>query len=145
MTMRYCTLADIQQAMPLATLIALSNDDPRATVIDLVVIERAVRSSEEMVDANLRGRYLLPLATIPTVINEITVVLVRHWLYGRRPEGPELPKVVTTTFTDAMQALAKIRDGKLTIGIPTGEKAPEPGKYKVRAGVKWFDRKDTLE
>jgi len=138
--MRYCTLDDIQLAIPETTLIALSNDDPRATSADLAVIERAVKASEEMIDANLRGRYLLPLSMVPTVINEAAVTLVRHWLYCRRPEGPELPKAVISTFTSAMNTLAAIRDGKLTIGLPTGEAAPEPGKYKVRAAERRFTR-----
>jgi phage gp36-like protein len=140
MTMRYCTLDDIKLAIPGNTLIALSNDDPRATGIDQAVIERAVKASEEMIDANLRGRYLLPLQTVPTVINEAAVTLVRHWLYCRRPEGPELPKAVISTFASAMNTLAAIRDGKLTIGLPTGEAAPEPGKYKVRAAKSRFDQ-----
>lgn len=138
--MRYCTLDDIQQAMPAATLIQLSSDDPAATSIDLTVVERAVRSSEEMIDANLRGRYLLPLDTVPTVINEICVTLVRQWLYARRPEGPDVPEVVTRTHAQALKDLASIRDGKLTIGLPTGEAAPEPGKFKVRAPGRRLDR-----
>lgn len=138
--MRYCTLDDITLAMPESTLIQLTNDDPMATAIDLSVVERAVRASEEMIDANLRGRYLLPLDTVPTVVNEIAVMLTRHWLYCRRPEGPELPKAVTSSFSQAMKDLADIRDGKLTLGLSTGQAAPEPGKFKVRAPGRRFGR-----
>ena len=138
--MRYCTLNDIKLAMPESTLIALSNDDPRATTIDLAVIARAVKASEEMIDANLRGRYLLPIQSVPTMLSEAAVTLTRHWLYCRRPEGPELPKAVIGTFATAMHALADIRDGRLHIGLPTGEAVTEPGKYKVRAAKSRFDQ-----
>lgn len=140
MTMRYCTLDDIKLAMPENTLIALSNDDPRATTIDLAVIERAVKAAEEMIDANLRGRFLLPIPTVPTMINETAVTLTRHWLYCRRPEGPELPKAVTSTYASAISRLAEIRDGRLHIGLPTGEAIKEPGKYKVRASKSRFSQ-----
>jgi phage gp36-like protein len=136
--MRYLTLDDIKLAIPIKTLVALSNDDPRATDISLSVIERAVRASEEMIDANLRGRYNLPLATVPTVITDACIALVRHWLYARRPEGSELPDAVVRTFNAAMKTLADIRDGKLTIGVPSGQAAPEPGAYKVRAPARRF-------
>jgi len=140
MDMRYCTLDDIKLAMPASTLIALSNDDPMAAEIDLDVIERGARAAEELIDANLRGRYLLPLETVPTVINECAVTLIRQWLYARRPEGPDLPEVVTTSHIQALKTLREIRDGQLTIGLPTGQAAPEPGKFKVRAPGRRLDQ-----
>lgn len=141
--MRYCSLADLQLAIPLATLIQLSNDTmveygrPEPT-LNLAVVEEAVRQGEELVDAHLRGRYNLPLAPVPSVVKDATVNLARHWLYARRPEGSELPDAVTRTYKSALQILEAIRDGKLTIGVPTGESAPEPGEMKVRARPRRF-------
>ncbi|KUM03528.1 DUF1320 family protein [Chromobacterium subtsugae] len=140
--MRYCTLADLQLAIPQATLVQLTNDAPAdysvAPEPNLAVVEEAVRQAEELVDAHLRGRYVLPLATVPSVIKDNTVNLARHWLYARRPEGNELPDAVTRTYKAALQILESIRDGKLTIGLPTGEAAPEPGEVKVRARRQLF-------
>lgn len=141
--MRYCSLADLQLAIPLATLIQLSNDavveygQPEPT-LNLAVVEEAVRQGEELVDAHLRGRYNLPLDPVPSVVKDATVNLARHWLYARRPEGSELPDAVTRTYKSALQILEAIRDGKLTIGVPTGEAAPEPGEMKVRARPRRF-------
>lgn len=131
--MRYCSLDDLKLAIPAATLVSLSDDDPMATTINLPVVEEAVKQAEELVDAHLRGRYNLPLETVPTVVKDMTVNLARHWLYARRPEGPELPEAVTRTWKAALDLLGNIRDGKLTIGIPDGGNAPEPGEVKVRA------------
>ncbi len=89
--MRYCSLADLQLAIPAQTLIWLSDDNPEAAGINLPVVEEAVRQAEELVDAHLRGRYVLPLDPVPTVVKDMTVNLARHWLYARRPEGSELP------------------------------------------------------
>lgn len=141
--MRYCSLADLQLAMPLATLIQLSNDtvveygQPEPT-LNLAVVEEAVHQGEELVDAHLRGRYNLPLDPVPSMVKNMTVNLARHWLYARRPEGSELPDAVTRTYKSALQMLEAIRDGKLTIGVPTGEAAPEPGEMKVRARPRRF-------
>ncbi|AVG15383.1 hypothetical protein CFN79_05625 [Chromobacterium vaccinii] len=140
--MRYCTLADLQLAIPQATLVQLTNDAPAdysvAPEPNLAVVEEAVLQAEELVDAHLRGRYVLPLVTVPSVIKDSTVNLARHWLYARRPEGNELPDAVTRTYKAALQILESIRDGKLHIGVPTGEAAPEPGEVRVRARRQLF-------
>ena len=137
--MRYCSLADLQLALPAQTLVWLSNDDPSAVEMTLPVVEEGVRQAEELVDAHLRGRYLLPLDPVPTVVKDMTVNLARHWLYARRPEGSELPDAVTRTYKSALQMLEAIRDGKLTIGAPTGEAQAEPGEMKMRAKRRLFD------
>ncbi|TDK65981.1 gp436 family protein [Sapientia aquatica] len=134
--MRYLTIDDIRLAIPTATLIALSSDDPLAQDIDIAVIERAAASTEELIDAHLRGRYVLPLTNVPTVIRDSTVVLVRHQLYSRRPEGADLPKAISDSYQATLKVLADIRDGRLTIGLDSGQAQPEPGVFKVRAAKK---------
>ena len=136
--MRYCSLADLQLAVPAQTLIWLSNDDEAAGAMNVAVVEESVRQAEELVDAHLRGRYILPLDPVPSVVKDMTVNLARHWLYARRPEGSDLPDAVTRTHKSALHMLEAIRDGKLTIGAPSGEAAPEPGEIKVRARPQRF-------
>ncbi|MDR1311107.1 MAG: DUF1320 domain-containing protein [Burkholderiaceae bacterium] len=138
--MRYCTLADLLLAIPERTLIQLSSDDPLAVAINEAVVEQAVQQAEELVDAHLRGRYTLPLESVPTVVRNATVHLARHWLYARRPEGNELPDAVVRTEKSALKIMESIRDGKLSIGVPaTGEATPEPGEMKVRTKPRVFD------
>ncbi|APC14531.1 hypothetical protein BLL42_01820 [Pseudomonas frederiksbergensis] len=135
--MRYCTRADIGNAMPLRTLIQLSNDDPAAQQPNEVVIEDGVRQAEELVDGYLRGRYDLPLNPVPTVLRDAVVYLARHWLYQRRPEGA-LPDSVKDNRKDTIKLLESIRDGVVTLGMPGGEAAPEPGEIRVRARRQQF-------
>ena len=142
--MRYCSLDDLQLAIPPQTLIWLSNDDESATAVNAGVVEQAVAQAEELVDGFLRGRYNLPLSPVPTIVKDMTVNLARHWLYARRPEGNELPDAVVRTHKSAMSLLETIRDGKLTIGQPTGEALAEPGEVKVRARRRIFGQ-DTLD
>ena len=130
--MRYCTRADIGNAIPEITLIQLSNDDPAAEQPNENVIGDGVRQAEELVDGYLRGRYNLPLDPVPTVLRDAVVYLARHWLYQRRPEGA-MPDPVKDSRKETIKLLESIRDGVVTLGMPTGQAAPEPGEIKVRA------------
>lgn len=135
--MRYCTRHDIGQAIPEMTLLQLSNDDPTAEQPNESVIEEAVRQAEELVDGYLRGRYVLPLDPVPTVLRDAVVYLARHWLYQRRPEGA-VPDAVKDSRKDTIKLLETIRDGVVTLGMPSGQAAPEPGEVKVRSRRQQF-------
>ena len=135
--MHYCTRADIGKAIPELTLTQLSNDDPTAELPNESVIEDGVRQAEELVDGYLRGRYDLPLDPVPSVLRDAVVYLARHWLYQRRPEGA-LPEAVKDSRKDTLKLLESIRDGVVTLGMPTGEAAPEPGKIRARARRQQF-------
>ena len=136
--MRYCTRADIGNAIPELTLLQLSNDDPSAMLPNESVIEDGVRQAEELVDGYLRGRYTLPLDPVPTVLRDAVVYLARHWLYQRRPEGV-LPDAVKDSRKDTIKLLESIRDGVVTLGMPTGQATPEPGEIRVRSRRQQFD------
>lgn len=135
--MRYCTRADLGHAIPQMTLIQLSNDDPAATQPNESVIDDGVRQAQELVDGYLRGRYHLPLDPVPTMLRDAVVYLARHWLYQRRPEGA-LPDAVKDSRKDTLKLLENIRDGVVTLGLPTGHAAPEPGEIRVRARPQQF-------
>lgn len=135
--MRYCTRADIGKAIPELTLLQLSNDDPAAMEPNEGVIEDGVRQAEELVDGYLRGRYDLPLDPVPTVLRDAVVYLARHWLYQRRPEGA-LPDAVKDSRKDTIKLLESIRDGVVTLGMPSGQATPEPGEIRVRARPQQF-------
>ncbi|MDG9783704.1 gp436 family protein [Metapseudomonas otitidis] len=130
--MRYCTRQDIGMAIPELTLVQLSNDDPAAEQPNESVIQDGVRQAEELVDGYLRGRYALPLDPVPTVLRDAVVYLTRHWLYQRRPEGA-IPDAVKDSRKDTVKLLESIRDGVVTLGMPSGQAAPEPGEIRVRA------------
>jgi len=135
--MRYCTRADLGNAIPLITLTQLSNDDPAARQPNENVIANSVRQAEELVDGYLRGRYQLPLDPVPTVLCDAVLYLARHWLYQRRPEGA-LPDAVISARKDTLKLLESIRDGVITLGLPSGHAMPEPGEIRVRARPQQF-------
>jgi phage gp36-like protein len=139
--MRYCTIDDLTLAIPLRTLVQLSNDTSPATDVNMTVIERAVTAAEEMIDGYLRGHYTLPLTDVPTIVRELTVNIARHSLYARRPEGKDdLPPAVVRSYKAAMDMLKNIQGGSLSIGVAaTQGTQPEPGKMRSRSARKRFD------
>lgn len=116
--MRYVSLQQLTQAIPLTTLIMLSNDDVYADVINDSVIEQVATMAEDKVDAYLQSRYTLPLVQVHSLVSEIVVRLARYNLYSRRPET-SLPEAVKEAYKDAMRELEAIRDGKILLGIST--------------------------
>jgi phage gp36-like protein len=140
--MRYCTLDDLTLAIPVRTLTQLSNDTSPATEPNQEVVERAVAHAEEVIDGYLRSRYVLPLKEVPTVVRELTVNIARHCLYARRPEGKDdLPPAVVRSYKAAMDMLAAIQKGTLTIGVEATQAAQaEPGKMRSNgAGKRIFN------
>lgn len=103
-----------------------------------------IRYADELIDAHLRGRYILPLAEIPTVLRDIAITLVRYRLYARRPEG-DLPDTVKDDHKEALRQLRELRDNRLTLGLPSTQKdVPEPGEFRVRSRPATFGGRDGL-
>lgn len=136
----YCTIVDLQEKVPLSTLVSLTNDDPAATEPDTAIIDGFIRDASELIDGNLRGRYPLPLLVIPTLVKSIAVNLVRYEIYDRRPDGGDLPDAVKAGQKNAMALLKQISSGELSLGIAqTGASIPENGPWRVKAPNRRFD------
>ncbi|MCA6221938.1 gp436 family protein [Photorhabdus antumapuensis] len=134
----YCSLADLQGQIPTQSLIWLSNEEPNAQTINATVVNSVIRYADELIDSHLRGRYILPLAEVPTVLRDAAITLTRYRLYARRPEG-SIPEAVIDDYKIVLRQLADIRDAKLTLGLlSTGKDAPEPGEFRVRARCPTF-------
>lgn len=119
----------------------LSNDEPTATEPNLKVLEKAVKVANERIDAALRSRYTLPLAEVPTLINQHALTLARYWLYARRPET-KMPDTVEKTYQQAVKELEQIANGKLHLGIAeskveqSDDLLPDNNEYEVRAAAR---------
>lgn len=135
--MAYLSLQDLELATPAQTLIWLSADDPVATAPNTAVIAEAMSYADNVIDGYLRGRYTLPLPSVPPILSDIGVSLARHWLYSRRPEG-ETPDTVVRMYKGALEMLAGLRDGAITLGDDVGGDAPLPASFKVSASPRLF-------
>lgn len=135
----YITAQELESAFSQRALIELSNDSSRPTEINAEVIQLAITHATETIDGYLRSRYVLPLATVPTIVRNIALQLARYWLYARRPEGKGLPETVKETHKQALKDLEAIASGKFHLGLAGLEPddlLPEPLKFKTIASKK---------
>ncbi len=140
--MSYATDADLLRLIAERTLIQLSADDPQAAAPDWAVVAEARAYADAQVDARLRQRYPLPLASVPRELTDWSLALARHWLYSRRPEGQDLPPAVVDAYRDALKALDAVRDGKMSLAsaAPGGGETPasEGARLQVVAPDRLF-------
>lgn len=137
----YIQIDELLTAFSRKIVVQLSNDEPAATEPNLTVLETAVKVANERIDAALRSRYTLPLAEVPTLINQHALTLARYWLYARRPET-KMPDTVEKTYQQAVKELEQIALGKLHLGVTerkaeqTDDVLPDNSEYEVRANAR---------
>ena len=138
--MSYTTDAALLRLIAERTLIQLSADDPQAAAPDWAIVAEARAYADAQVDARLRQRYPLPLASVPRELTDWSLALARHWLYSRRPEGQDLPPAVVDAYRDALKALDAVRDGKMSLAVTSGGGTPasEAGRVIVSAPDRLF-------
>ena len=110
------------------TLIQLLNDEVRPDdEIDLqdsadpvvVRFNEAAEESQGEIDPYLRGRYTLPLSTVPKIITTISDSFTIFHIYERR-NRENMPESILSTRKEGFKLLEQIQKGMLDIGV-TGE------------------------
>ncbi len=141
--MSYTTDADLFSLIAARTLTQLAADDPQAEAPEPLILAEARAYADAQVDARLRQRYSLPLASVPRELRDWALALARRWLYERRLDGLELPPGVVASAQEAIKALDAVRDGKMSLGLaaPGGGEtpAPEAGRVTVSAPDRLFN------
>ncbi len=138
--MSYTTEAEQYILCDERILIQLSADDVQATEPDYDILAESRAYADAQIDARLRQRYALPLASVPREIKDWSLALSRLWLYRRRPEGQELPPAVVSAAQEAMAALDAVRDGKLSLDLPAPNEGTTAagGRFQVTAPARLF-------
>ena len=141
----YCTLADIQSTVPENDLIELTDDSLPPATVDQVKVDRAISDAGELIDGSLRGRYSLPLAPVPGLINTLAVDLAIYRLYSRRIKLSP-PEVVGERHKEALKLLEQIRSGRISLGTENtgGDPTPDAGGPQISVPNRIFSR-ETLE
>ena len=134
----YLSPEELLAFMPGKSVAQLTNDDSKAEKADMAKVQEAVRAAEELADGYLRGRYALPLSTVPTLLRDVVRTIARFKLYERRPES-KMPDTVLETYKAAVKTLEQIRSGRITLGVAaTAEPVPERGEHRMSAPAAYF-------
>lgn len=140
----YCTLYDIKKQVQEATLIEIT-DDSLSGQINTDVVNETLSYADTLVDGYLRGRYTLPLQSIPEIIRVIAVDLAIYRLYSRRFHT-DMPDSINDKYKNAIKLLEQIQKGIVSLGIEAEGTPPKLGEY--RTNKTYMDRiftKDLLD
>jgi phage gp36-like protein len=134
--MAYATVADLVAEFGEREVIELTDRfEPPIGVIDQAVAQGALDRAGAVIDGYLAGRYALPLAAVPPLLNGIARDLARHALYTSA-----MPDVVQARYDAAMKSLRAIGDGLMALPLPpAGSPAQGLGGSAVRSRDKNAD------
>jgi phage gp36-like protein len=103
--MAYCTRADIEALVSAETLRQLT-DDEQAGDVDDSIVDACIASADASIDGYLRGRYTVPLATVPVpqLVLDISRDIAVYNLFSRKGEGG-VPEIFSSRKNDARKQL----------------------------------------
>ena len=127
--MSYCTLADINDQIPETNIIQLTDDEGLGRV-NQTRVNKAIETAGGIIDGYLRGRYSLPLSTVPVLIRTIAIDIAVYKLYERRLEL-EMPEAMSDRYKNAVKLLEQIQKGLIRLGIESPDTGPGQGYYKT--------------
>ncbi|UWQ31289.1 DUF1320 domain-containing protein [Leisingera sp. M527] len=133
--MAYTTLGKLAKRYGDSLLIELTDraDEPTGQIDDTVVVG-AIEGADALIDGHLQGRYVLPLAVTPPLIEELAEAIVIYKLHTYSPEGK-----IKDEYKEAKETLDKISSGRVRLPVAGVEPATQPGN-----GVRVTDRERPL-
>lgn len=142
----YCTIADILEDIDRNELIKLVDDENRSGLVNLddandyatKRIIAAIDNSSEQIDGALRGRYTLPLASIPKRLTQICKDIAIYNLYKRRFRL-DMPESINQIYKNCISELDKIRKGAVTLDISESVTDATSGFIKTNERTKFFN------
>ncbi len=130
----YCTLDDIKKQVQETTLIEIT-DDSLSGQINTDVVDETILYADTLIDGYLRGRYTLPLQTVPEIIRVIAIDLSIYRLYSRRFHT-DMPDSINDKYKNSIKLLEQIQKGVVSLGIETVGTPPKLGEYRVNTTLK---------
>lgn len=110
--MPYCAQADIEKKLPLADLIEFTDDDNLGSV-NTTILNAAIESADELIDAYVGKVKSVPLSPVPGLIKNISVSLVVYNLDLRKGFSNESR---AQSASEARKTLELIATRKITLG-----------------------------
>lgn len=87
--------------------------------VNLALLEQALRDASAEIDGYIAGRYVLPLTTVPAVLERNCCDIARYFLYGDKA-----PEQVEKRYAAVVKFLTAVSKGDISLGLAdTGETA----------------------
>lgn len=119
----YATQADMISRFGPDQLVELTDRaDPPAGAIDTTALDLALNDAESEINSYIVGRYTLPLANPPQVLNRMACDMARYYLAADRTD-----EVIVQRYQDAVKFLQAVSQGKASLGVDDAQAAtPTP-------------------
>ncbi|WP_345853594.1 DUF1320 domain-containing protein [Shewanella algae] len=91
-------------------------------------INQALEQADEEIDSFLGRRYVLPLPSVPGILNKIAILIAFYWLADRDNQATNL---LEDRYKMQLETLREIASGKRELGLPTIEEPAESSVGKV--------------
>ena len=123
--MSYASLAEMKASFPERDLVQLTNEDPAATTVEPLFIQRHLDDATLIIDAYLESRFTLPFpdGKVPAILGILCRDLAMYRMQALRPLHDI--EDARKRHDDAIKTLDKIREGKLTLGLDPTAAEPE--------------------
>jgi phage gp36-like protein len=140
MTMSYATADDLIARYPNRDLVQLTNEDPAATAVNTSALQQALNDAAAEIDGYLEGRFALPLAQPPAVLNRLACDIAMYRLQSLRPLHDLAD--ARKRYEDAIGFLLEAAKGTVTLGLSSTNQEPPsaPGASTVQGPQRVFDR-----
>jgi len=125
--MAYCTQQDLADRISQTDLVTLSDQNGDGNP-DLVVVAKAIRDADALIDSYLSVKFTVPVSPVPDVLRTRAVNLAIYFLkLGRDSVTEDARK----QYEDDVKWLEAVVAGKVSLGI-----APMPAESTSAGGVR---------
>ena len=126
--MAYATRQTLEDAFGALEIVQIADRDGDGEP-DAEFVLSALARTDGLIDGYLAGRYVLPLATVPKVLNTVACDIARYFLYE-----DAAPERVRQAYDDALRWLRDVAAGKFLLPmdpLADGPLAPGPPAYSA--------------
>lgn len=113
----YCNQQDLVNRFGERELVQLTDKEGDQNIIVTAVASQAIEDACATVDGYLSGRYTLPMANVPNIINRITCDIARYYLYDDVLDEQHQAAI---RHKHAMDFLNKVSTGAISLKTNTG-------------------------
>lgn len=125
--MTYATQAELVERFGEDMLIDLTDRaDPPTETIDADVVAKALADADAAIDGYLLGRYVLPLASTPALLNDLAKAIAIYKLHRDTTS-----EKIRNDYMDALKTLTLISNGTMRLNV-AGVEPESSGANGVR-------------
>lgn len=135
--MGYCTQSDLEEQIPQAELINLT-DDAGAGTVDASAVARAIADADAEIDAYCGARYTVPFSPVPVMIRKMSVDMAIYHLFSRR--ALKMSDDRKARYDNAVRFLRDVSLGRISLGADAPAETDTNNSVDIDSTTRIFTR-----